>query len=279
MKPSSIAMFFFLLCLAASFGTMPLQGQTTPVSAVYSLRDDCLLGGFAGGKWLKPNLLKPKLPGKRAYRVVTLAGAAGTVTGMPPKPDLKDEVCPDNFKVVFTPKREPSETAAVAVAAPWNVTPRPVRIAGTTDQTYVKATGEVLAKLGLPKAKVTLAQVVRVDLDGDGTEEVLVAASSYKDRIEGLTDPKAGDHSVVYLRKVVAGKVETVVLVSQVFRQKANLNDDLPLEFEIVAVIDADGDGTMEVVVSDRYYEGAGMKLYRIAGLKALAVLDCGCGL
>lgn len=255
------------------------SAQTAPASAVYSLRDNCLLGGFAGGKWLKPNLLKPKLPGKQTYRIVTLDGTSGTATGAPPKPDPKDEVCPDNFKVAFTPKREPSEIPTIAVAAPWNVTPRPIQKTGTTDPAYVKATGDVLARLGLPKAKVTLARVVRVDLDGDGTEEVLVAASSYKDNIDGLTDPKAGNYSVVYLRKVVAGKVETVVLASQVFKQQTSLNDALPLEFEIVAVIDADGDGTMEVVVSDRYYEGAGMKLYRIVGLKAQAVLDCGCGL
>ena len=63
--------------------------------------------------------------------------------------------------------------------------------------------------------------ILRVDLDGDGEEEVLISAANYfakADRVP-MRSP-AGSYSMVLLRRVVAGKVETQLVAGE-FHPKA----------------------------------------------------------
>jgi hypothetical protein len=46
----------------------------------------------------------------------------------------------------------------------------------------------------------------------------------------------------------------------------------------VVAVLDLDGDGKMEIVVGSRYYEGEGTTIYKCDLKKVEAVLEVGCG-
>jgi hypothetical protein len=51
-----------------------------------------------------------------------------------------------------------------------------------------------------------------------------------------------------------------------------------PDEFKLVAVMDLNGDGVMEVVTSGAYYEGNWKTVYDIKDNKAVDVIGCGCG-
>ena len=96
---------------------------------------------------------------------------------------------------------------------------------------------------------------MRVDLDGDGEEEVLISATNYfrKDDSVPMRSP-AASYSMVLLRRVVAGKVETQLIVGEFYPKaypKAAQEEgrfDAPNAYKVIATLDLDGDGKMEVV-------------------------------
>jgi hypothetical protein len=91
----------------------------------------------------------------------------------------------------------------------------------------------------------------------------------------------AGSYSMVLLRRVVAGKVETQ-LVQGEFYPKAYVSTDgsfnAPNAYKLIAVLDLDGDGKMEVVASSNYYEGAETTIYRCNPKKIESLLSVACG-
>jgi hypothetical protein len=93
-----------------------------------------------------------------------------------------------------------------------------------------------------------LSSVVRVDLDGDGTEEVLVAASYRKPLAAGDVPPAGpksdtGSFSITYVRHVV-GKTPTSKVLSAFV---AKGGPDVVPELTILGAADVNGDGVMEV--------------------------------
>jgi hypothetical protein len=129
---------------------------------------------------------------------------------------------------------------------------------------------------------VKIEKIVRVDLDSDGEEEVLISATNYFSKDDGapMRSP-AGSYSMVILRRVVAGKVETQ-LVEGEFHPKAYASHDgsfnAPNVYKVIAVLDLDGDGKMEVVVASSYYEGGATTIYRCDPKKVEELLSVACG-
>ena len=51
-----------------------------------------------------------------------------------------------------------------------------------------------------------------------------------------------------------------------------------PAEHRIIGVLDLNGDGIMEIVLSGRYYEGDWVDAYRVDGAKIIKLFSMGCG-
>src|SRR5213078_4953496 len=136
---------------------------------------------------------------------------------------------------------------------------RKPKVIDTTQKAYVDVVRDFLETKEIDQPKVKIDNILRVDLDGDGEEEVLISATNYfrKDESVPMRSP-AASYSMVLLRRVVAGKVETQ-LVEGEFHPKAYVRKedsfDAPNAYKVIAVLDLDGDGKMEIVVSSRYYE------------------------
>ena len=68
-----------------------------------------------------------------------------------------------------------------------------------------------------------------------------------------------------HLARVVAGKIETQ-LIEREFYPKAYTKTpefNAPNAYKVIAVLDLDGDGKMEVVVASNFYEGEATTIYR----------------
>ena len=89
---------------------------------------------------------------------------------------------------------------------------------------------------------------------------------------------------MVLLRRVVSGKLETQ-LVEGEFYPKAcpnatgdNARFNAPNAYKVIAVLDLDGDGKMEIVVGSNYYEGEEITIYRCDPKKVESLLSVACG-
>jgi hypothetical protein len=269
LKTSVAGLSALLICAAAS------AGELRPIVEVQS---GYLFGATADGKWIKAEEAAKALTDETTYRIYGLTQSVGEAKGGKPKPSEED-VCSDVLTVSLSPQ---PEKGTIALAAPWNALPRKPKAMDTTQQVYADAARDFLKTKGIEQPKVKIESIVRVDLDGDGEQEVLISATNYfskKDRVP-MRSP-AGSYSMVLLRRVVAGKVETQ-LVQGEFYPKAYVSTDgsfnAPNAYKLIAVLDLDGDGKMEVVASSNYYEGAETTIYRCNPKKIESLLSVACG-
>ena len=176
----------------------------------------------------------------------------------------------------------------IGLDAPWNALPRKPMIADTTQPVYVDAVRDFLKSHRIADPKVRITRILRVDLGGYGEEEVLISATNYSTDDKSnylpaapfpeapLHVPQRGSYSIVILRRVVDGNVQTKIVAGEVYPK---LNESVaPNVYNIAAVLDLNGDGKLEVIVHSFYYEGGETMIYRCEPDKIEPVLSVACG-
>ncbi|MEP6809445.1 MAG: hypothetical protein ABI992_04325 [Chthoniobacterales bacterium] len=248
------------------------RAQGEGLSTCLELPGGFVIGGFSGGKWLSSEQAgKTVVPG-HPYSVYKLFGLGGRVTGG--KAKANQDVCPDVWEQEVQPA---NEEKAIAVSASWNPMPRKAKLSDPKQEVYVKAARDFLISKGISEPTVKITQILRIDLDGDGEEEVLLTATNYlKDDGTVPSSAAAGNYSFVLLRSVVNGKVQTK-LVEGDFYSKANENA-APNRYEVRGLLDLNGDGRLEIIVGSSYYEGGGASIWQFGAGKLKRVLEYGCG-
>ena len=268
--------FVVLLLLSASASAADLH-------PIVEMDTGYLFGGSADGKWIKAEKAAKSMKGNTPLRVFGLSQEAGKVTAG--KPKSVDEPCPDTLSVSLSSK--PKESV-IGLAAPWNALPRKPVIVDATQSVYVEAVRDFLKSRGVADPKVRIKRILRVDLDGDGEEEVLISATNYfaEDKSNDSSAapfpeapvhaPQSGSYSIVILRRVVDGNVQTKLVAGEVYAKPDE--SVAPNVYNLAAVLDLNGDGKLEVIVHSFYYEGGQTTVYRCEPDKIEALLSVECG-
>jgi len=261
-----------LICTGAS-----LAADLHPIVEVQS---GYLFGAISDGKWIKADETAKLIGDETTYRVYGLRQALGDAKAGKPKPE--GAPCEKTLAVSLSPE---TEKGVIAIAAPWNALPRKPQVTDPTQKVYLDAVRDFLKTKGIEQPEVKIDGILRVDLEGDGEEEVLIRATNYfrKDDSVPMRSP-AASYSMVLLRRVVAGKVETQLIVGEFYPKaypKAAQEEgrfDAPNAYKVIATLDVDGDGKMEVVIHSHYYEGEETTIYRCEPKKVEALLSVSCG-
>jgi hypothetical protein len=275
LKPTLERIFDGLAALLISTGASS-AADLHPIAEVQS---GYLFGAISDGKWIKAGETAKLIGDETTYRVYGLTQALGDAKGG--KPKLGEGPCEGTFEVSLSPE---TEKGVIAIAAPWNALPRKPQVTDPTQKTCVDAVRDFLKTKGIEQPKVNIDSILRVDLDGDGEEEVLISATNYlrKDDSVPMRSPAAG--YMVLLRRVVAGKLQTQLIAGEFYPKafsKAAQEEarfDAPNAYKVIATLDLDGDGKMEVVIHSQYYEGEETTIHRCDLKKVEALLSVSCG-
>lgn len=183
-----------------------------------------------------------------------------------------DDICPEYVGI------ETDEKAEIGVALSsnvgWNPTPRIPKHIDSNNRVYQGIVNKYLRSKGISKPVVNIQEILRVDLEGDGQEEVFIQASRRSK--SDITSANKGDYSFVLMRKIVDGKVKEILLQGEFSKEATEFS--APNTFEISSILDLNGDGKMEIVLFGSYYEGAWSEAFEINDGKANKVLETGCG-
>ena len=266
----AIGMKHTLITLAVSVGIV-VTAPAAEIAALVDLPGGFIIGAHSEGRWLKSEDAGKALKQGIPYRVFSLNGELGKATGG------KVEQNPDFEDIWMQPLTPEPESKAIGVSASWNPQPRKARSADTTQEVYIAAARDFIVSQGIAKPVVKITQLLRVDLDADGEDEVLLSATHYPKRDGGMVNAaSAGNYSFVLLRRVVNGKVRTDLVEGEFYPKKKVFN--APNRYEVSGLLDLDGDGRLEVIIESQYYEGGATTVWRLGASKIEKVLEIGWG-
>ena len=253
--------------------------------------DGVLLGGFIASQWVPADVLQEskayhfdRIWGGEEYKVYSVSGFEGVGVGSAIHTTRLFAVTRDAQTLGFG-------TAKLAIGCDWNPVPRQAVALDTKNATYVKILKDYLERSGLPDASPQIMQLFKVDLDGDGADEVVIVAQNIISRDTAAVtweadkplsrtadipkDAKKGEYSLVLLRKIVNGKVREIPL-SQYISLKDS--ETLPLLHKVYQFADLNGDGVMEIIVGENSCENLEYRAYAVKGDKAVKALANGMG-
>jgi hypothetical protein len=244
-----------------------------PVTPIVDLRIKGLLGGVQDGKWVAPPAAAAAL-GDETSMLIYAPGRTGRVTAVAKRAPTED-ICEDFVGIEFNVKA--TRGVAIGANSKWNPVPRTPKAVVITSPDVVNIVAAFLKTKGIARSHVRITQAFRIDIDGNGTDETVIAATYFRKPF-GL-DAFAGDYSVVLL-KTGSGKNSSVHLLESYFFTKGT-ETEVPSRYEISSLADLNGDGKMEIVVYGEYYEGAAASAFEMGAGKPQPIkeLQIGCGL
>lgn len=163
---------------------------------------------------------------------------------------------------------------AVSNASPDDQPRRP-QMQSLSQETYQRVAAGLLRSKGLNIQRAKLTQLMRIDLNGDGIEEVLMAARS-RPEYGRTPQEKKGDYSLLAIRYLDRGVVRARILDYNI--SSRSLTFSAPGYHEVMACVDIDGDGPMEIVGANGYYEGNGFEVWKFDGKTTKSVMFAGWG-
>ena len=253
--------------------TETVLGTLTPTPSVSALPDDFtpvlygekydantfffVLGGVRGDVWLLPEMTADQLAAQAwDYDIYTLAEGPVEVRGQAP------QFSPANRLYTIGTDVQLDQPGLVAVRRGWPILQRPVQELDAANELYRQAVREWLMAAGVAASDPGSLHIYRVDLEGDGADEIFISATRLDD---SQHTTRAGDYSLILMRKVVGNEAVTLPVVGDVYRsQEPEIT--FPRAYSLANFIDLNRDGVLEVVVDIQQWEGDGAIVYQVDG-------------
>lgn len=227
-----------------------------------------LLGGVNKETWLVPDVSVSRFAGEVTYSLHSFTQEYRYfVWGKAPE---FSQTCKTYFVNTDAMLDEPG---FVGVVDGWNVTKRPVTELSADGEFYQQVVSDWLSAEGVAAPQVDSVQVYRVDIEGDGTDEVFISAT-HLDESQHTT--KAGDYSIILMRQVAGNDAVTKLVVGDVYRSQ-ELEITYPRTYSLANFIDLNQDGPLEVVVDIQQWEGFGARVFQIDGEDVIQTLGAEC--
>jgi hypothetical protein len=276
-----------LLCGAMLWLAVPVFAQTKP-RLIADSQWNFLVGSASGDQWLASAHAAPLARGGESYMVFDGPRVVGTFRGSkaisigPPCEDtfrVKLQLPPFKPKGLLARRAGPPAYVGVSGATAKQLMPRKVEVMSATSG-FKEIVAAWLRAKGVKNPQPGIVKVWRADIDGDNRQEIIINAIRHNER-SGVpdvmsADSRAGDHSLLLVRRIVDGKVQTVVVSSQIYTKHQSLN--APSTLELAGVMDLNGDGKMEIVTRGRYHQGSWVSVYEWRKGVPKAVISTGCG-
>lgn len=249
-------------------------GVATPatIHPIVEMGEQCLIGGVQEQKWIGADKFQTTVKSPQTFTLYTLEG--------PPKEVVLSRNAESECHPRWSIKSNSGQKNGIAIQSPsWNPIPRLPKPIDLKDPTYVQIVSDVLKSAGIRNPEVKIAQAYSVDLDGDGNQEVVIVANRFakglreSSGIPSQTSP--GDYTLVMVHKTIDGKDQNIFIVKAAW--PTGVGGGLPRANHLSAVADLNGDGHMELVIFNAYFEGSGSDALQIKGNKVTNVLSCSC--
>lgn len=260
-------------------GNLPVAAMDA-VHPIVAVKTGYLLGATVGGRWVNATKVAHGISPRERYRLYRLTRAMGTSAGT--RPRSEGAPCEDTLFVQFHGKNGRSLAGAeVAVGCSWPALRRTPRRESTDQFIYRNVIRDILRQHGIRNPTVHINEALRVDLDGNGAKEVLISATHYASDASGSGQipghsTKAGDYSIIVLRKIVRGRVQDILLDGEFYIKSSPFA--APNTYRVIGVLDLKGDGKMEIITHASYYEGDSVEVWQVTGNRVRSVLGAGCG-
>jgi hypothetical protein len=241
----------------------------------YNTHSMTFLGGYSEGTWLIPEESSSYFNILNTLDYYSLDGVQGSKTVTDFEKDIGpvshcnhelfwvsvDSELPP-FAVGLSGFNPVSSSAAIENLSPEN-------------ETYRQFVSTYLIEQGVPTPNVQIERILRVDLENDGVDEVLIEASHFVEDTGHSVSP--GDYSLILLRKLSGNSVSTQLVVGDIYFE--DVMSAFPHSYFLQALIDVNSDNKTEVFVGIKRWEGNGTILYELNENALVEVLRMFCHL
>ncbi len=236
----------------------------------------CVLGGISDGRLVAAEAVATRMRPGEAYALVALDEVrGGAVSVGEPVPEPAGEECADAYQQDLAGAANLMDRLQVAVAGSavdvQRMLPNHLEVLPLDDGEAADVVRRFVAGLGIDEPEVVLKQVVRTDLDGDGTAERLINAVNTR-----YENARKGEYSVLLVTGDDAIR-QPLAIRAEVTAEDSD-GPSLLWENTVVAVLDLDRDGVMGIVLHGAYAFGDGWDVIHAELGEVQRLLSCGCG-
>lgn len=239
--------------LTCPLRVVPLSAKTRGCYPLLDGEGGWVLGGWSKGKWVSWEDILWQVPGDLRFHRYALDKPFDAFTvkkrDLPTKADI--EVENEDHGGCGVRVNIGKEFSGVALAAEWNAMPRIPKVQHISQPVYRKEIERILTEHGYTKIPTFIVQqIIRVDFDGDGKDEVFLTADSIDDD-DAPVQPPPGRFRIVVVRKIIDGQVRTIIPLAKM-NPSAEIEEDIQQNYRIIGILDVDGDDVQELIVSEQ---------------------------